>query len=42
MAIPTTANVGTDIVVTWQKPYDSSALITAYNVFFRSSGKILF
>ena len=42
MAIPTTANVGTDILVTWTQPYDSSALITAYNVFFRSADKKLY
>ena len=42
MAIPTTLNVGTDIVVVWEQPYDSSALIIAYNVFFRSSDKKLY
>jgi hypothetical protein len=42
MAIPTTTNVGTEIVVVWQKPYDSSALITAYNVYFRGADKKLY
>jgi hypothetical protein len=42
MAIPTTVNVGTNILVEWDEPYDSSALITAYNVFFRGSDKKLY
>jgi hypothetical protein len=42
MSIPTTTNVGTEIVVTWEKPYDSSSLINAYNVYFRTANKQLY
>lgn len=42
MSIPVTTNVGTDIVVTWQQPYDTSAPITAYSVFFRGADRNLY
>lgn len=39
MATPTTENQGTNVVVTWQEPYDNSDAISAYRIYFKGTDK---